>query len=206
MALKRLLREPGHTEYAFQVISALDGDGDERGLRQMLSQPQGRDIFLARPNLAEALDRESLSRMPDGSFGRAYLEHIDRHGLDPTKLVELGRRPTRQDPALIWSAARQQLAHDLWHVLTGCGADDAGEAELLAFSYAQNGGRANLFLTLGASSRMWRHGRVGWPRVVWRSYRNGRRAVRLAALPYEELLPLPLEEVRVAAGLPASRS
>jgi ubiquinone biosynthesis protein COQ4 len=206
-ALRRLLNEPNRTEYAFEVIFALDGDSAERGLKLMLSQPQGRDLFLARPNLADWLgDRETLSRLPEGSFGRAYLDHIDRYGLDPTKLVELGGRRQRSDPALVWAAERQSLSHDLWHVLSGCGADGPGEAELLAFSYAQNGGRANLLLTLGASSRMWRGSLLGWPGIVWRSYRKGRRAVCLAAAPYEDLLPLPLEDVRVALGLPASRS
>ena len=203
-ALRQLLAHPKQTQHAFTVSAALDGDSAELGLRRMLSQAQGRDLFLARPDLGALLsDRAALARLPEGSFGRAYLDHLDRYGLDSGKLVSLGKRQRRDEPALAWSAARQQLSHDLWHVLTGCGADGAGEAELLAFSYAQNGGLGNLLLTFGASSRTWGRDHKDWPRVVWRSYRRGRNAICLAALPYEELLPLPLEDVRAAVGLPS---
>ena len=76
-SLRRLLAAPGQTQHAFEVIRALDGDSAERGLQRMLSQPQGRDLFLERPDLAKRLmDREALSRLPEGSFGRAYLEHL----------------------------------------------------------------------------------------------------------------------------------
>jgi ubiquinone biosynthesis protein COQ4 len=206
--MHRLLADPDHTEYAFDVIDALDGDWAERVLQQMLRQRQGLELLLERPCLADHLnDRKKLASMPEGSLGRAYLDHLDRYGLDPLKLVEIGQRRKRDDPVLDWCSVRQELAHDLWHVLSGCGADAPGEAELLAFSFAQNGGRANLFLTLGAAARVWSWKRWSWPLEVWRSWRKGSRALQLSALPYEDLLPLPLDDVRRAVGIPpASRA
>ena len=86
-------------------------------------------------------------------------------------------------------------------MLTGYGADGFGEATLLPFTTAQLGGRANAFLSLGAGLEMW--SRIGrpLPGYLWRAWRRGRRAAPLDVLPYEELLPLPLDRVRAAVGL-----
>jgi ubiquinone biosynthesis protein COQ4 len=91
------------------------------------------------------------------------------------------------------------LIHDLSHVMTGYGTDDIGEATLLGFNLAQTGGRANAFLTLGAAVETWRHLRKGWPSYLVAAWRRGRRAEPLIELPWEDLLPLPLETVREIA-------
>ena len=205
-ALQRLLDEPDETENAFHVFRALDPNADERRLCRMLREPEGRQLFLERPRLMERLsDRAYLQGLPERSLGRAYLAHIERHRLDPGKLVqlrrELGERDPMQDAGLEWYAERQLLMHDLWHVLAGYGADDLGEAALLPFSWAQQGGLANGFLTLGAAFRVWNFPDTSWPRYVWRAWRRGRRALPLDTLAYEELLAEPLEEVRRAVGI-----
>ena len=205
-ALRQLLEDADRTHLAFEIIMALDGGTATSSLERMLAHREGRRLLREQPSLFEALSgREALEAMPDGSFGRAYLEHIDRFGLDPGKLIELGRNAggdgASDDPDILWAAQRGNLEHDLWHVLTGYGADPIGEATLLAFSWAQNGSRANRLLTLGASLRMVRAIGLSWIPYVWKSWRRGRSAVCLAALPYEKLLPLPLDEVRAIAGI-----
>ena len=46
-----------------------------------------------------------------------------------------------------------------------------------------------------------------WPRYLFRAWRRGRRASLLAAARYEELLALPLEDVRRRLGVaPASEA
>lgn len=206
-ALRGLLDHPDETHLAFEIQDALDSQIHERALLRMLSHPEGRRVYAERPSLREALtDREALERMPEGSFGRAYLDHIDRHGLDPGKLVELGGGPQRlrsADPDVRWMGERSQMTHDLWHVLTGYGADPIGEATLLIFSLAQVGGRGNWVLTLGANLRVARERGLSWLPYAWKAWRRGRRATCLNALPYESLLPLPLDEVRRAAGIEA---
>lgn len=205
-ALRKLLNEPNRTELAFEVNEALDGDPAERTLLCMLAHPEGRRLYEERPALLEALsDQEALARLPENSFGRAYLEHVKQYDLDPRKLVELGRRTGwsagSSEPGLRWIAERDGLMHDLWHVLTGYGADQLGEAALLPFSFAQDGGRGNALLTLGSTWRSVRAVGLRWLLYAWRSWRRGRRAICLTALPYEELLALPLDEVRAAAGI-----
>ncbi len=178
--MRELLRHPDHTHLAFEILEALDPEMPERRLLCMLEHPEGRRVYEERPSLPSLLaDREALAAMPVGKFGRAYLAHIDRYGLEPDKLVALGREvrgesPAPMDPDVRWMNERSNVTHDLWHVLTGYGADQLGEATLLLFSLVQTCGRANLVLALGANLRV---------------------------VPYEKLLPLPLEEVRAAAGI-----
>ena len=139
-ALRRLLRDPERTEQAFEVSAALDPDLMERALARMLSHPEGRRLFVERPRLLERLcDREALARLPEGSFGRAYLAHLERYGLDPGKLVELGRsfpEIRAEDEGTRWFADRSGLSHDLHHVLTGYGADGLPQ-ETLQYTKAQ---------------------------------------------------------------------
>lgn len=205
-ALRRLLREPERTENAFEVIAALDPDLMERGLAVMLSHPEGRRLFVERPCLLDRLrDRDALGRLPEGSLGRAYLAHLERYGLDPGKLVALGRsyqgEIRAEDEGVRWFADRSELGHDLWHVLTGYGADPLGETALLWFSFGAFAGRGNALLMIGAALRTWREGGLDWPLHLARAWQRGRSAGCLAALPFERLLAEPLDDVRKLAGL-----
>jgi ubiquinone biosynthesis protein COQ4 len=204
-ALRVLLREPDRTENAFEVIAALEPDQMERGLARALADPQGRRLFTERPCLLERLsDRDALARLPDGSFGRAYLAHIDRHGLDPGKLAALGRSYPEiraDDDGTRWFAERSELSHDLHHVLTGYGADGFGETALLWFTHGLAGGRGVAFLMVGAALQSRGGAGPGWALYLWRAWRRGRRAGALGAMPWEELLARPLAEVRALAGI-----
>ncbi|MDJ0786317.1 MAG: Coq4 family protein [Myxococcota bacterium] len=205
-ALRQLLRDAERTYLAYEITLALDGGTGAGILERMLAHREGRRLLREQPSLLDALtDRAALEAMPDESFGRAYLDHLDRYGLRVDKLVELGREAggdfESEDPDIRWASQRGNLCHDLWHVLTGYGADPVGEATLLAFSWAQTGSRTNALLTLGATARTVSQYGPSWLPYVWKAFRRGRSAVCLAALPYERLLPLPLDDVRAVAGI-----
>src|SRR5262249_49519155 len=153
-----------------------------------------------------------LGAMPSGSFGRAFLAHVDETGLDPRGLLDLkasleaelrarGEVRATLDPARDWFRDRGILMHDLWHVLTGYGTDELGEAALLPFMWAQNGGAANATLVAGVAARGTRTVGPSFLHSLWRAWQRGRRTPWLAALPYEGLLPLPLTDVRRIAGV-----
>ena len=205
-AVYRLVREPAKTHLAFEVSLALDGSTAVGILDRMLVQREGRTLLRERPCLADALcDRSTLEALPEDSLGRAYLRHLDTYELDPRKLLELGEafepELPNSDPDVRWAGERGRLAHDLWHVLAGYGADQAGESTLLAFSWAQNGSRANALLTIGSSLKLMRAVGPAWIPYIWTAWTRGRRAVCLAAVPWERLLALPLDEVRAQAGI-----
>jgi ubiquinone biosynthesis protein COQ4 len=206
-ALRELLADPDDTAKAIEVTLAIGARDFERGFQRFAASPEGRALLAERPSLAAALaDRAALERMSPESFGRAYLDYLDRNGFRATGLLELQlevqRRWEREegypviDPVRAWYRDRAILAHDLFHVVTGYGTDDLGEATLLAFSQAQLGGRANGLLTAGAAFEVLRVLGLPWLLYQYRAWRRGRRAVQLVALPWEELLPLRLATVR----------
>jgi ubiquinone biosynthesis protein COQ4 len=206
-SLRELIRDPESTEKAFDFFFAI-GRGDfERQFRRFARDPEGARLLASRPSLLATLcDREGLRRMPEGSFGRAYLAYLDRNRFEPDGLVAIERTVRarwERDGALppldaerSWLRDRTILMHDLFHVLTGRDTDPFGEGALLWFSQAQLRGGANLFLTLGATAELVRVRGFEWLSVVRNSWNQGRRARWLVTMPFEELLPLPLETVR----------
>ena len=206
-ALQTLLDDPDDTQRALDVLEALDPTASQRDFARFLSRRTGRLLFEKRSSLGKALgDHEQLRTLPEGSLGRAYLDYLERWGLDAESLLELNwdhraRGRDVEDEGFAWYLDRSVVLHDVWHVLSGYGADDLGEAALLPFSLAQQGGLGRWFLTVGSVLRAWEQGGKPWPRHVWRAWRQGRHAADLAAVPYEELLAEPLSEVRRALGL-----
>ncbi len=93
------------------------------------------------------------------------------------------------------------MGDDLFHVLTGYGTDEMGESALLVFSFAQLGGRFWGFLTVATALQACRKVGPAWLPYLYRAWRRGRRAAWLPALPFEQLLPLPLSTVRDIAGI-----
>ena len=210
--LRALIADPDDTDLAMSLMYALGRREFERHFQRFAACPGGRALLAERPSLLAALsDREALARMPDASLGRAYLAYLERNGFAPDGLLVVQNRVqarwereegmARLDALRLWYRDRGILMHDLLHVLTDYGTDEVGEGTLLAFSLAQYPGRGQAFLTIGAALEIWR--RLGWRWLVydWRTWRQGRRATWLVALPWEELLPLPVATVRRLAGI-----
>ena len=62
------------------------------------------------------VDAAYLRQLPEGSFGRAWVDTLEAAGLEPLN-----------------SGSRRQQLHDGIHVLTGYGTDPLGEAQVQAF-------------------------------------------------------------------------
>ena len=211
-ALQALLSDPDDTAKALEVNLAIGRRDFERSFQRFAASSAGRTLLAERPSLATALsDRAALERMSRESLGRAYLEYLDCNGFSATGLVELEHETVSRweresglpvsDWARAWFRERLILTHDLAHVVTGYGTDNAGEATLLVFSQAQLGGRGNGLLTTGATFEMLRYWGPSYLGYAFRVWRRGRQAKCLVALPWEELLPLRLATVRRIAGL-----
>ncbi len=205
-ALPRLLRSPDATAQAIELIQGLDPKRARRGVARVARSEHGRLLLRERPSLLALLSaREELAALPDGSFGRAYLQHMDRYALDPFVLVRLQRELdatwSTRDESERWWIERNALIHDLWHVLTGCGSDPFGEARLLPFSFAQQGGLSNALFTTLVAVRGGRQAGRRWFAMLWHSWRCGLRAHDLSSVRYEMLLAEPLDTVRKALGV-----
>ena len=211
-AMRALLDDPDDTEKAVDFFYAVGRREFERNFQRFAASRAGRALLAERPALVAAMsDRAPLAALPEGSFGRAYLAFLEEHGFQAMGLLELQKRVEAKwaaeegvpplDPVRVWFRERFVLAHDLYHVLTGYGTDDLGEAALLAFTLAQAPGRGQAVLTIGAALEVVRAFGWRWVPYDFRAWRRGRTAAWLAAAPWEELLPLRLETVRRLLGI-----
>jgi ubiquinone biosynthesis protein COQ4 len=207
--VRALLDDPERTELVFELMDALGGRGEEPLFQQFARSREGRRLLGLRPSLVAALaDREALCRLPDGSFGRAYLAFAEARGLAADGLQQasdrgLGAMNAGLDPERRYFYERLTAMHDLWHVLTGYGTDESGEAALLAFSFAQGiTGRGVRVILLAAAWRAPFAGAFAFQRQLVAAWRRGRRCARLALVPYEELLPRSLASVRRGLHIP----
>ena len=201
--LRELLADPQRTDKAFEMMEAI-GEADDRPFRCFVASREGQRLLRERPSLLRVLaDRDALAAMPEGSFGRAYLEFARANGFAADGLMHARDAGSRDlnagaGPEREWFYDRMTLAHDLWHVLSGYGTDDIGELALLGFSRAQGvtGRAVRLFGFVG--------GLVGGRavrRMVREARRRGGRAVPLLLARYEELLPSLLGLVRAQLGI-----
>lgn len=206
-AIKILIADSERTDQVFVLLDALGGPTDEAGFQAFAADPAGSRQLEERPDLLAALsDHDSLRALPEGSFGRAYLDFMEEAGLNAKDLIEAEAAGTAAqadlDPDRRWLADRGRDSHDLWHVLTGYGRDEAGEVGLLAFTYANypNPGIGAILLVallIGPKTL-----RFAFERYLLQAYRRG-RAADLDFAPYEDWLCLPLDEARKRAGIVA---
>ena len=207
-ALRALIADPQRTDRVAEFIVAVGGSGDLRAVARFRAHPGGKRLLAERPSLPDVLSNlPRLAALPVGTFGRAYADFMRCEKLDPTGIVDEFRAiedPTLApaiDPDERWFFERFDVVHDLFHVLTGYGRDEAGEAANLAFTLAQFPTRGVAILVLAAVLIGPKDWRATWPRYLYRAWRRGRRAACLTVVPYEVLLPLPLEDVRTLLGI-----
>jgi ubiquinone biosynthesis protein COQ4 len=206
-ALKVLVADPTRTEQVFEITDALAGASFERLFLKFANHPDGQRLLAERPSLLAVLsDRDALHALPVGSFGRAYAEFMECGNLTADGLVEADEMVVRDDkridePNRRYYGDRLRDMHDLWHVLTGYGRDEAGEAANLAFTLAQIPNKGIALIVAAAAFLGTTEWRLGWPRYLYRAWRRGRRAAMLAVAPYESLLDRPLDEVRRALNI-----
>lgn len=162
--------------------------------------PRQRQALASIEPLIPTLDIHALRELPADSFGRAYAEFLDAHGLHPFTISE--EVPSAVvDRNAHW--ARYALLHDMFHVLLGYGPDLAGEMGVYAFSLAQR-----------TSTLFWIYLPLAWlvmpllaPHRVPQMIRNFRRGFRLGraldnmlARRLEGRFTVPLEQLRDELG------
>jgi ubiquinone biosynthesis protein COQ4 len=102
----------------------------------------------------------------------------------------------QMDPERQYVSDRLRDMHDLWHVLTDYGADDTGEIANLWFSVGQFGNPGMAFIAFFGAITGKRDESYSWLRYCYRAWLRGKWARRLVSEPIEDMLALPLEQVR----------
>lgn len=206
-AMGRLLRNPEATEEVFVIVRALAGNAIERGFQRFRSTQHAEQILTQEQSLLDVLsNRAYLRALPEGSLGRAYLKfmeegNITAEGLKEASDIESGERFDDHEMEIYGLRLRDQ--HDLWHAATGYGRDVAGEACLLAFTYAQTRNRGIAFIALMGMLKLRKTLGNEMIGSMVQAYKMGKRAAWLPGQLWEELLHQPIEKVRLELGLSA---
>jgi ubiquinone biosynthesis protein COQ4 len=202
---------------AFRVALSMGGRKVHERRLAMREHPIGRHLLDERPDLCATLnDMRALAAMPEGSLGRAFHAFMDHPETIPGYLLSgLIYRDdwfdsVPMDEELRWAFERWIQTHDLMHVVSGYGADLAGEGLNIYFSGGYNLGiswRATFWSPFGLAPRLMRPsiGRSSWLaylREAWERGNAARRHLPFESVPWEGLLPQPLAAARATLGLP----
>jgi ubiquinone biosynthesis protein COQ4 len=201
-AMRALIADPDDTSQVFRIVRALTGNSFERLYQRVIADPVGRRILDDKRDILRVLqDRERLRALPDGTLGREYARFLDTEAISAEGLVDASEFDS--DPSYFLDERAQVLSsrlrdtHDLWHVVTGYHRDLFGEVALLAFTYMQTGNGGIGFIVLMAMWREWQDGHREGLRLAADGFWRGWRAGFFAAADWEQLLELPLDEVRM---------
>jgi ubiquinone biosynthesis protein COQ4 len=203
-ALARVLADPTKTEQFLAFAMYVNaGSARTRALR-FLDSAEGRHLYAERRAInSHTVDVDALARLPEGTLGQAYARFLRSHGLTPEVFDEPPRGIADERVQYIFQRVRQ--THDLWHVVTGCDTDPAGEVALQAFTFAQLRAPSSGIVAVLGTLRGIRE-RPSLPREVARAYRDGRRAKAMVIFPWEDHWQTPLEDVRALLGVRVQRA
>ncbi|QEY32324.1 hypothetical protein EVJ50_08925 [Synechococcus sp. RSCCF101] len=108
----------------------------ERGVQaQMLEAVMGDDrvaSLVAERYAPAPHETDVLLAMPEGSLGRAYARFLEVHHFNPHFF-----HGVEGESDLAYVLNRLRATHDIWHVLLGFDASEAGECGMNAFTFAQ---------------------------------------------------------------------
>lgn len=158
---------------------------------------EGRAILAERPRLdGETIVRHGLAGLPEGTLGRAWVDHLRRNGLDPAALtVPVTRGPTERANYLL---ERVRQTHDIWHTVLGLGTKPHEEVLVHAFQWPQlKMPYSALVVFFGTFKHVIGEGR--WPlltRGLRRAVAAGRHAAPLITVYWERHWDVPVTEMR----------
>src|SRR5262249_25458648 len=88
--VRTLIADPQRTEFVFDLMNVVGGNGHEDCFGAFAASTEGRRLLRAQPSLVAAMDdRAALAALPEGSFGRAYLDFAVRRDFAADGLVAL---------------------------------------------------------------------------------------------------------------------
>ena len=205
-AFRGLVGDRNDTRYVFEFFENVNGRSYETYYDEFLSSDYGREIVHDFRSVGRFLsDRKTLESYGPGTFAAAYLKHMDANGFTAEGVFEasLAQAPERmkylQDnfPDLYAINYMGSVTHDMYHVLSGYGADPLGEALLLVYSAQMSSSRGANWLGRLAGLQI-RSEIPAWPvgRMMDEAVRNARNAVKFHTVDLTSYMHLPIDEAR----------
>jgi ubiquinone biosynthesis protein COQ4 len=201
--LRKVLNNPEDTEQVLAFLGVINsGRASQARVARFFDDPDGEVLYAEHRTIdSRTVDLDRLAALPEGTLGHAYAKFLRSHGLSPE--IFDGAPAGITNPRRSYVVQRMRQTHDLWHVVTGCQTDPAGEVALQAFTFSQTRSPGSAFLAVfGALRRVREQRDVGVLRDVVTLYRTGRRATGLPTFAWEDHWATPLAEVRAMLGLP----
>lgn len=201
-ALARVLRNPEETDQVLVFSNLINAGQRDSRLMPFFDDPRGKKLFAEQRTIDSTnVDLHALAALPAHTLGHAYATFMLGHGLTPN--VFDGPPEDVREPRAAYVIQRMRQTHDLWHVVTDCETDPAGEIALQAFTFAQVKAPSSAILAILGSLRSMRHTRQVWRDAIT-LYRRGLAAQPLVLFPWEDHWTTPLADVRRMLGLPAT--
>ncbi len=205
-ALEVLGGNPDDTAQAIRAIGAMAGNSGERLFNRFRRSSRGARILKEKTELYDILsDIDRLGAMPKGSLGHGIwtfytTEEISAQGLKGASEAAADEDSVidADSDAAIFGRRNREL-HDVFHVLTGYGRDIRGEIAVLAFTYAQTKNTGIGYMVLRSLAGDGLNSEMG--KLIRQGYWRGRRAQWLVDQDWEELLPMPLDQLRIDLGV-----
>ena len=208
-AVYRLMKNKEDTTQVFEISNALSRDSHNKLFARFAASPYGRRVIEEPVELEKILANfDRLRAMPEGSFGRTYLEFMESGGLTPDGLIEVAEESglamrSGEYPAYERAFMHHETVHDVWHVVTGYNRDALGEMCLLETSRTLTYNQSFMLITFIGGLVMKKQDRSI---PIWairrEAIQNSRLMDWLPEIDFEELLPLPLSEVRERLNIP----
>ena len=174
---------------------------DEENAKQLLgflsSYPQGKQALQELPRLGK-VDLQQLHQLPTYTLGYIYADHMLKNGFNPPPTSEV------HDVASFLGAHLLET-HDIWHIVTGCDTNKAGEIKLQGF-YAAQIYPSKLWLAMLAKNLM----KTALEDIelcgdhldaLAQGWMLGKRAKPLFGIQWNTLWETPLEKVREQLNL-----
>jgi ubiquinone biosynthesis protein Coq4 len=194
LALIRISRNPEHTESVFVMGESLYKMGaSDVALQKLAQSPEALEIIKNR-KLLGSYDLHELQKLPPGTLGKSYADHMIRLNLDPNFYPFM---KMNNDTAYVIMRVRQ--THDLWHVMTGFDTSIPGEIGLQAFMAAQTSLPTSFILLAGSLFKA----AVNHPSIIdtlmeniIKGWQLGKKAKLIFGLDWEANWNVPLEDLR----------
>jgi ubiquinone biosynthesis protein COQ4 len=200
---RKVLNNLEDTEQVLAFLGVINsGQSSKDRVARFFADPEGEVLYAEHRAIdSRTVDLDKLAALPEGTLGHAYAKFLRSHGITPE--IFDGAPRGISNPRRSYVVQRLRQTHDLWHVVTGCETDPAGEVALQAFTYSQIRAPGSAFIAVFGALRGMRERRdIGIVRDVVTLYRTGRRAGRLPTFAWEDHWATPLAEVRAMLGLP----
>lgn len=199
IAFGQIVRDPNQLGKVFELRAALESKPLlDKVIGDLKQDELARKALVELPRVGK-IDLAALSRLPEGTLGHEFALHMKRANLDPSALPAL-----EAHDAYGFVSAHLYETHDIWHAITGFGADIPGELGLQAFYYAQfSAGLSAAILAAGFLNTMLYSLEDRFTRMdaIVLGYAMGRRANKLFGFRWAEHWHRPLADVRADLGI-----